>query len=70
MVPENSTYIEIVELIGVGLSLHVPDVAFVPAILSFVFPRLGPSPYRDPGLATPDRRASTTDSNRHGRREE
>jgi hypothetical protein len=38
VVPENSTGIEIVELIGVGFSRHVPDVAFVAAILSFVFP--------------------------------
>ena len=57
-----STGIEIVELIGVGFSRHVPDVAFVPAILSAVFPKSGRSPDRGPGLATPDRCASTTDS--------
>src|SRR5215471_20517783 len=62
VVPENSTGIEIVELIGVGFSRHVPDVAFVPAILSFVFPKSGRSPDRDPRLTTPDRCASTTDS--------
>ena len=61
MVPENSTGIEIVELISVGFSRHVPDVAFVPAILSYVFPKSGRSPNRDPRLATPDRCASTTD---------
>jgi hypothetical protein len=57
VVPENSTSIEIVELIGVGFSRHVSDVAFVPAILLFVFPKSGRSPDRDLGLATPDRRA-------------
>jgi len=62
MVPENSTGIEIVELISVGFSRHVPDVAFVPAILSFVFPKSGRSPDRDPRLATPDRCASAPDS--------
>src|SRR5262245_26000065 len=62
VVPANSTGIEIVEPIGVGVSRQVPGVAFVPAILSFVFPNSGRSPDRDPCLATPDRWASTTDS--------
>jgi hypothetical protein len=41
VVSQNSTGIEVVELIGVSFSHRVPDVAFVPAILSFVFPKSG-----------------------------
>jgi hypothetical protein len=41
VVPETSTGVEIVELIGAGVPRHVPDVAFVAAILSFIS-KVGP----------------------------
>lgn len=54
--------LEITELVGVVFSGNVRDIALGPAIFSRVFPKSGRSSGGDPRLTTPDRCASTADS--------
>ena len=62
VVPENPIGIEIIELVVVGFSGHVLDVALVPAVISRVLPESGRCSNGDPRLATPDRCAATPES--------
>jgi hypothetical protein len=41
VVPENSARIEIIELVSIGFSGYVRDVAVIPQILLRVFPKSG-----------------------------
>lgn len=59
--PENPTGIKGIKLAGVGFSGDVRDVALIPGILSRIS-KVGRSSGGGPRLATPDRCASTTDS--------
>jgi hypothetical protein len=62
VVPENSIAIEIIELVGVGFSGDVLDVALVPAVISRVLPESGRCSNRDPRVATSDRCVAAPES--------